>query len=204
MNNVTDVAGTVCGAWWGSLQRTFANGQRNPGSDPAALAHLRRAVDVVEAATEPQTMRLYRELADALGWRGFDDRHLAAVAATAHVLAHVRGDAKGRQSTAYRLGGKEPVLSPLRFQQLTSAHVPEDVMRTFRSTVAILDAKAPVADLSAGVLAWCGAFGDDIRDSVRLRWIYDYHHQGHAHPEAEDSSADAASRPAEDTEPTHA
>lgn len=204
MNNVTDVAGAVCRAWWGSLQRTFANGQRNPRSDPAALAHLRRAADIVGAATEPQSMRLYRELAEALGWRGFDERHLAAVAVTAHVLAHVREDAKGRQSTAYRLGGKEPALSPLRFQQLTSARVPEDVMRTFRSAVAILDTKAPVADLSAGVLAWCGAFGDDIRDSVRLRWIYDYHHQGHAHPEAEDRSAEAASRPAEYTDYTSA
>lgn len=204
MTNVMDTAGTVCRVWWGSLQRIFANGQRNPHSDPAALAHLRRAADIVGAATEPQTMRLYRELSDALGWNRFDERHLAAVAVTAHVLAHVREDAKGRQTTAYRLGGKEPVLSPLRFQQLTSASAHEDVMRTFRSAVAILDAKAPVADLSAGVFAWCGAFGDDVRDSVRLRWIYDYHHQGHAHPEADGAIADATSRPTENTDHTPA
>ena len=181
-------AGAVCQRWWRSLQKTHENDKRNRQADPAALAHLRRDADVVTAASEPQTVRLYRELAATLGWSGFDETRLAAVAATAHVLAHVREDTKGRQTTAYLLGGKEPAFSSMRFQQLTLARTPEDVMRAFRSAATILNAKAAVADLATGILAWSGAFGDEARDSVRLKWIYDYHHQGQARPGTDDES----------------
>ena len=85
-------------------------GGPNLRADPAALANLRRAGNVVDAAGQPRTIELYRSLAKKLGWRDFNEGRLAAVAATAHVLAHVREDTKGKLSTAHLLGGKDPVL----------------------------------------------------------------------------------------------
>ena len=170
--------GQQCATWWQALQRTRQDGTSNPNADPGALARLRRAPTIVEAAQEPQTIALYRRLHGAR----LDVRKLEATAVVAAVLAGIRADATG--SAAELLGrpprnGDQPVMSPLRMRRLTSARDAKETLRGFREAVALLGGAAPVADVASSILDW---LDDDRADRRKTRWLYHYHSAGIADP----------------------
>ncbi len=161
--------------WWTGLQRSFADGRRNPAGDAGALARLRRAPTVHEAATEPATFRLLEAI-------GGGERMLERVALCAAVLAHVREDRHGLHPAA-AVGGDPPAMSALRFNRLTRTDrdAPDDMLVQFRRLVALADRKADVAMLAAALLDWS--------PDTRLRWIYAWHGASRAAPADADTSS---------------
>jgi CRISPR system Cascade subunit CasB len=171
-----DAMARAARAWWTGLQRSFPDGRRNPTGDAGALARLRRASTVHEAAVELATLRLLEALGD-------DERMLERAALCAAVLAHVREDRHG-QHPAAAVGSDPPAMSALRFNRLTrtDCDAPDDMLVQFRRLVALADRKVDVATLAAALLDWSPA--------TRLRWIYAWHGAGRAAP----ADADASSR----------
>lgn len=173
--------GGECRAWWQSLQRARPNGKPNPKPDPGALARLRRASSVMEAAQEMQTIALYRSLHGT----DFYDRQLEATAVVAAVLAHIRQDSDPDKAhwlnpAAERLGyGDPPPMSPLRMRRLTSARDAKETLRGFREAVALLKGRAPAADIAASIFDWLDELYADRR---KTRWLYAYHGAGMADP----------------------
>lgn len=169
--------GKQCADWWLSLQRHWPDGTTNPAADAGALARLRRAATIVEAAQEPQTIALYRRLHGAQ----FNERQLEATAVVATVLSGIRSNVAG--SIAERLGeGDQPVMSPLRMRRLTSARNAKETLRGFREAVALLGGAAPVADVASSIFDW---LDDDRADRRKTRWLYHYHSAGIADPTRE-------------------
>ena len=156
--------------WWRSLQPDRETGQRG---DRAALARLRRAGSVLEAAAEPAT-------ADLFGKLMFEhpERNLARAALIAAVLAHVRRD-DGATSVARAIGtprgGDDTTarLTPLRFKRLIAAREPDDLLIGFRRAVAMLGDTANVKDLARQLLAWT-----DERHSDRARTLFAFDYYG--------------------------
>lgn len=161
--------------WWAGLQRSFADGRRNPSGDAGALARLRRAARVYEAAVEPATFRLLEAI-------GGGEKMLERAALCAAVLAHVREDEHGLHPAA-AVGGDPPAMSALRFNRLirTDRDAPDDMLVQFRRLVALAGRKVDVAMLAAGLLDWSPA--------TRLRWIYAWHGAGRAAPAETDTSS---------------
>lgn len=152
--------GVVAAAWWQSLQPR----PDGSGGDRAALARLRRAATVAEAAAEPATLDLCRRL--RLDWRG-----LAPVALTASVLAHVREDAPSlpaaRQLGPKTVGATDAAMSWLRFRRLIQAETDDDRLTAFRRAVALAGGRLNVSDLARSLLTW--------NEGQRRRWLYAYH-----------------------------
>lgn len=151
--------GAVILSWWSALQPR-PDGR---GGDRAALARLRRCACALDAAAEPATLDLARQL-------GFGWRQLERVAVVAAVLAHVRGHAPGA-SAARQLGPPDSQssghMSWLRFRRMIQAETADDQIIALRRAVALAEGKLNVADLGASLLDWS--------DKIRLRWIYDFH-----------------------------
>lgn len=167
--NPADQHGAKAAAWWRGLQPGA------PTEDRGALARLRRAARVRDAAEEEETLHLCRRL--GLGWQG-----LERVALAAAVLAAVREDAPG-PPVARQLGpdreGKA-ALSWLRFRRLLQADTADERLIAFRRAVALAGRRINVFDLARSLLDW-----DDQR---RRRWIYAYHDVPEREPTASDST----------------
>lgn len=171
--------------WWRSLGPvTTETGHVLPG-DRATLARLRRCSTVLEAATEPATARLIKDV----GFNQHNDEHVARAAALAVALAHVREDARGdRNKIARAIGtplGREPndaPLKPSRFRTLMAARTGDEVLTGFRRVVAILDCTAHVCNLAELILGWTD---DESGDRVRTRFAFDYYGAGDYAPPAE-------------------
>ncbi len=161
--------------WWEQLRPREVNGRSIPG-DRAALARLRRASNVMEAASEPATGDLYRRLkfSDPTG-------DLPRAALIAAVLAHVKKDPEKTILIARAIGsprgGEETtaLITPLRFKRLVSAREPDDLLVAFRRVVAILGGTANVADLARQLLSWTA---EHHRDLARTRFAFEYHGAG--------------------------
>ncbi|MGH1419822.1 MAG: type I-E CRISPR-associated protein Cse2/CasB [Hyphomicrobiaceae bacterium] len=184
--------GDECWKWWVKIQRTKADGTNNRESDAAGLAKLRRSDNIVKAASEPQTQKLYLNLHKAKFGEGLrpelDITKLATTAIVAHILAYIRPNTdllKGAgiyDSTATLLGAGEPKkMSPIRCQNLVNATNPEDVMREFRAAVAILGNTAPIGDIAVSIFDWLDTEHADAR---KIRWLYAYHNQPNSEPGA--------------------
>jgi CRISPR system Cascade subunit CasB len=162
--------------WWRGLQPNFANGERNPNADRAALARLRRA-DLISAMSDPATFDLFLEL--GRGWFG----DLPDVALCAAVLASVRED---RSEHPARTLGSPPsktvdqaVMKPLRFRRMIEADTPEDRLLLLRRAVALVGGTINVRELAAACLRWS--------KRRRQQWIFEYYTAGSGAPLTETS-----------------
>jgi CRISPR system Cascade subunit CasB len=161
-------------SWWRALQPSLPDGARNPTSDRAALAMLRRA-DLLSAMEEPATFTLFR----SLGCSEPDD--LPRVALCAAVLAMVREDRP--EHPARSLGaqsGEAPEkapMKPLRFRRLMEADTPEERLIALRRAVQLADRKISVRGLAEACLNWS--------DGLRRIWIFEYYGAGRAAPETD-------------------
>lgn len=172
--------------WWRGLQPSFANGERNPNADRAALARLRRA-DLLGAMEDSATFDLFRELA----------RHrpadLPTVALCAAVLAGVRqnpGERLPRENPARTLGPpsteavEQAAMKPLRFRHLIEAEAPEERLIALRRAVQLAGHKLNPYELAAACLDWS--------EARRQRWIFEYYNAGFAAPAPEPPSDEDA------------
>jgi len=166
--------------WWHALQPYLPNGQRNPRSDRASLAALRRA-DLLAAMSEPATFALFR----ALGRTKPAD--LPRVALCAAVLAGVR-DNLPREHPARTLGPpsteapEQAIMKPQRFRRLIEAETPEEQLIMLRRAVQLADRKLNVRELAAACLEWS--------EACRQRWIFEYYAAGPAAPAADRTLAE--------------
>lgn len=167
--------------WLATLRPRPVNGRIIPG-DRAAIAKLKRASSVIEAAAEPATFDLFAAL-------GFKSEHamrdLPRAAVIAAVLAHVsdyRPETIARAIGTPRGGdGSTPLVTPLRLKRLLAAREPDDVLIQFRRAVAILDHRANVTDLAVQLLAWTD---DERGDLTRTHFAFDYHGAAQFAPDA--------------------
>ena len=171
-------------AWLATLRPREING-RLIGGDRAALAKLRRASSVMEAAAEPVTADLYKKLKLT-----HVERDLPRAAIVAAVLAHVRDGTSEKVARAIgtpRAGdGSTALVTPLRLKRLLAAREPDDVLVAFRRVVAILDHTANVRDLATQILAWTDGEQGDI---TRTRFAFDYHGAGQFAPDTDTDTA---------------
>ena len=178
--------------WWRNLQAfETADGRKLPG-ERAALARLRRATSPFEAAGEPETIRLFKQL----GFR--DPDRLGRVAVLASVLAHVRQDSKDQVARALGppRGGKpeNAVYSALRLRRLLGTRGDDDLLIAFRRVVAMLGDTANVRDLTHQIQNWDH---DEWGDRTRTLFAFHYHDAGEHAPGADADAAAAPSSPHE-------
>lgn len=142
--------------WWGELL-----------NNRGAIAKLRRAKSLIEAAMEPSTLQLARRLR-------VEPEDLEDVALIAAVLADVRSDQPG-PSVARALGtpDNQPICSSLRLRRLIEAPKGVNQLTAFRRALALLKHQANVQDLSVSLLDWNNPARNDAR---RQQWLYDYYH----------------------------
>ena len=158
--------------WWRGLQPNFPNGGRNPLSDRAALARLRRA-DLLSAMSDPATFELFRKLERCRP----DD--LPGVALCAAVLAEVRED-RG-EHPARTLGPpsieqiEQATMKPLRFRRLIEADIPDERLILLRRAVQLAERRLNLRELAAACLCWS--------QDRRRRWIFEYYAAGRAAPD---------------------
>lgn len=129
-------------------------------SNPAARglsARLRRA-GPVEALCEPAV----HKLAQALHVSDMEADRLVRLAC---LLAEVRTN--DAAPLAYRLGGKEPVLSHGRFENLIRAER-ENLTNLMRRAIVMADRRCNVAALARDLWHW--------NDRTRTRWCFSYFH----------------------------
>lgn len=141
--------GAIALGWWA---REIA-----PRDIPAARdlsARLRRAAPLA-VLCEPSV----QDLGAALGLRALQADRLVQIAT---LLAEVRDNSA--ETLARRLGGQEPVLSPLRFQRLLRAEGNE-LTDHLRRAIIMADRRCNVAALAADLLNW---------EAARPRWCFHY------------------------------
>ena len=149
---------------------------RAGGGNRAALARLRRCSTWVEAAAEPETALLFRQI----GRR--EEKRLPRVAVLAAVLAHVRADEPSKvASSVGPQGGDDAtaVLSSLRLRRLLTTEGDDAILTAFRRLIALKGGTANVADL-ADTHPQLGQ-----REKTRMRFAFDYWQAGQAAPKDE-------------------
>ncbi len=133
--------------WWDRLQKN--NGGR---------AQLKRCSSPEEAALHPETHRLKNMLPDWLP--------LEAVATIVGVSAHIKNETKlgfaQSLATPKEKNGRVP-LSESRFRQLLSCRDWDELYRTLRRSVSILDGNVNLLSFVDAVLLW----NDEFRGAYR-------------------------------------
>jgi CRISPR system Cascade subunit CasB len=166
--------------WWSRLQPQVRNGHSLPG-DRGAIARLRRASNILEAAIEPATADLYARLG-----LSFPERDLPRAALIAAVLAHVRDDTTEPVAIAIGTprGGADTttLLTPLRLRRLIAAREVGDLLIAFRRVIAILREATNVRDLARVLLAWTDPVHNRA-EIARTRFAFDFHRAGQYAPE---------------------
>ncbi|HXN87748.1 MAG TPA: type I-E CRISPR-associated protein Cse2/CasB [Methylocella sp.] len=177
-NGQVKTSGEIARRWWTSLQPARERGYRG---DPGALARLRRA-SLIDAMTEPVTVRLHREL-------GLTRQTFSRAALVACVLAHVREDEprlKVARAAGPQSSGETGVLSALRFRRLLNMRGEDDCSIAFRRLAALLGKKVNIGDLAQSLLEWND---EEKGDRCRTRWAFDYYDAGFAAPDGEPEAA---------------
>jgi CRISPR type I-E-associated protein CasB/Cse2 len=168
--------GPQAARWWRVLQPKDEQGNGRTG-DRGALARLRRASTMMQAASEPATLALCRELRAG-------EANLDRVALLAAVLAQVQEErfdlTVARQIGVQRDG--TAIMSDLRFRRLLQADTLDERLIGFRRLVALAGRKLNVADLAVGLWHW----GDE---KERRRWIYAFHDAPNLPPGADAMSS---------------
>jgi len=153
-------------SWW---SRELAD--RNSGAARALAARLRRA-GPVDALAEYAV----QELAHKLDLHSVGDG--ARLSRLVRLLAEVREHS--RDPLPRRLGGSDPVLSPLRFQRLLRAEG-DELIDALRRAIILADRTCNVAALADNLLLWT--------DRVKTRWCFEYY--GETAPGLNPSEAEA-------------
>lgn len=144
-----ETRGTVLLGWW-----SHSLADRQSGRARALASRLRRA-SLIEALAEPEVHDLARRL---------DLGDAVRVARLVILLAEVREHVP--QTLARRLGGAEPVLSPLRFQRLMRA-TDDELPEALRRAIVMAERTCNVATLGEDVLFWT--------EKTRARWCFHYY-----------------------------
>lgn len=170
--------GDVAYKWWASLQDNAPNGEPNRLRDRAALARLRRS-DPVSCLAEPSVMSLYRDM----GGAGFNASRLRNSVRLALVLAHVRRH-NAKTTFARALGPSgfstdDGKLKRIRMQALLKAEGDEEIVRSFRRAIDLLDREANIFDLARVIASW-------EHERTRMRFAFDYFNAAQAAPGGDD------------------
>ena len=166
--------------WWKALQPSDGGKFRG---DRAALAKLKRASSIMEAASEPATAELFNKLGFERHYASTDLPRAALIAA---VLAHIRDDNR-KDTLARAIGtprggeGTTALITPLRLKRLIAAREADDLLIAFRRAIAILGHTANVKDVAKQLLLWTA--DDRTADSARTLFTFDYHNAGGFAPE---------------------
>lgn len=169
--------GRTSRAWWLLLQPDRKSGRRG---DPGSLARLRRAGTIVDAALEPATLSLARQIEPVT--QVSREVMLTRVALIAGVLAAVREDVDAPVATACgraREGGENAAVGHLHMQRLMAAKTLDECLILFRRLVHRLGDAARVSDLTESLWDWTDEYRGDRR---RIRWSYEYYGAGAAAP----------------------
>lgn len=159
---MTIFPGPQAARWWRALQPKDEQGKGRSG-DRGALARLRRSGTVMQAASEPATLALCREL-------GAGEANLDRAALLAAVLAHVQEE-RFDLMVARQIGVQKDntaTMSDLRFRRLLQADTLDERLIGFRRLVTLAGRNLNIADLAAGLWHWGN-------EKERRRWIYAYH-----------------------------
>jgi len=143
--------GQIILGWWST-----ALGKRKTGAQKGLSARLRRGDDI--------SVLCHKEVHDLAAQLGLGQYDGAKIARLARVLAHVREHSNA--TLPRKLGGKEPVLSPLRFDRLIHSEA-EDLETAIRRALPMVDNKANVAHLGEALLFWT--------DKTRTNWCFEYY-----------------------------
>ncbi len=147
--------GQIILGWW-----SVNIADRQSGRARALAAKLRRA-SAIEALSEPEVMKLAKDL-QAANFRfmsGGADRLARLATLSAEVRTHTP------QTLLQRLGGEEPILSRLRFQRLIRAE-DEELTDALRRAIQLADEACNVAALGEDLLF--------IGEKVRKDWCFEY------------------------------
>lgn len=136
--------------WWSN-----ALADRTSGMARGLAARLRRATPA-SALAEPAV----HDLAARLGLRATDAERLSLLV---RLLAEVREHTA--EPLAKRLGGTDPVLSPLRFQRLMRAEGGE-LYDALRRAIGMASGICNVSALGQDILRW--------DDKARMVWCFNY------------------------------
>ena len=208
----------IAAAWWRDLTGNDrvpdqAPSKRKP--DRGAVARLRRCSQPIEAAAEPACIDLYRRLlstekdpSKSASQRPseLNARLLERVAVIAILLAQLRSEPSDATSLTARLGrtkegkipkeNEAPVFSAGRLRALIDAHNNKDVLRGFRSIIAILgrDSVSPT-QLARYALFW---LDPRYGERSKIEFLFAYHQAGSATPDAppDTDEKDKAGNPA--------
>lgn len=173
-------AGSAVAVWW----RLLHPRPDGTGGDRAALARMRRADTPAVVLLEPVAIRLHGEVRKAVGGGALDERDTEMLAVLAGVLAKVRPGEGPSVSFATALGQPPDrrAMSPLRFGNLIRAREPEGLVRHLRRAVDLLGGRHfRIPQFAADILVW--------NDDTRRRWIFQYHQEGAAAPDPENTDA---------------
>lgn len=145
--------------WWREITREENRGGR---------AQLKRAKTLQEVLLVPAYHNLRHRL---LGTRLVLADRVALVAA---LLARVDGPDEARVAARMAhtpgMGATRSRVSELRFRRLLQVREPEEVFRTMRRVIALLDGVANVLDLARSLYWWPGDSGDRTRQQWALAY----------------------------------
>ncbi|MBI9082989.1 MAG: type I-E CRISPR-associated protein Cse2/CasB [Desulfobacterales bacterium] len=126
--------------WWEALKDN--RGDR---------AHLRRCNSPLEVITQPGFHRLSKSLPY------WTNQHLMGLATVAGLLSHLEQKTNSHLPTqlgSAKEGGKSPIYSELRFQQLLSSETADDLYRNLRRALTFLNGGTDPILLADGILHW--------------------------------------------------
>lgn len=144
--------GIAIAAWW----RAYLG--QPTGAARGLAARLRRGRGA-ELLSEPAAMALAQRLRT---------KDAARLIMLLRVLAELRGN--GARNLAYLLGGKDPVLSPARYQRMMRAQG-DDLTQSLIRAIRMLKSESRacnIANLGRDLWLW--------DDTTRARWSFDYFH----------------------------
>lgn len=136
---------------------------RAPGSRARALSAELRREKLLRTLYQPEVQDLLEKLNVAEWPSEKRDRFVVVLG----IIANVRGCID--KSLARCLGGKEPVMKPLRFEKILK-NEGDDWGRLMRRAIYMIEYKCNVRDLVRDMLLW--------DDSVKKRWCSDYFMKG--------------------------
>ena len=147
--------GTAAFGWWAEY---LESRDANPAARGLA-ARLRRA-GPIEALCEPAVHKLEQALRVTGG-----EAETAKLVRLACLLAEIRE--RDAVPLAHRLGGKEPVLSHGRFENLMRADG-QNLTDLMRRAIVMADRRCNVASLARDLWYW--------NDKTRTKWCFEYFH----------------------------
>lgn len=136
--------------------------------DKAGRANLRRASTVLDAALQPATHRLRRQL-ESIAQHSFGPDQLDRLSAACALMAHLKqiGILPLPQAMSERNPGTDRnAVSELRFRRLLDANHIEALFPSLRRVLPLIDGHVCPVLLTRDVMFW--------GSKVKRAWVYDY------------------------------